>query len=213
VKNFQEHLQSILLTDSLTPVLEQLHPDQCYCIGQDCGIYWRETEPPEQGAVCPDWFYVPHVPPKLDGKMRRSYVIWREHIAPAIVLELVSGSGEEHDRTPLKGKFWVYEQIIRVPYYGIYDANRIQLEVFELSGGVYRPLATNKRDHYYLPPLGIELGIWAGTYQNQPENWLRWWDSAGNLLLIGHERAEQAESRADRLAEQLRALGVEPISE
>jgi hypothetical protein len=48
VKNF-EHPQSMLLTDALEHVLERLHPDGQYCIGQDCGIYtyWRETEPNE----------------------------------------------------------------------------------------------------------------------------------------------------------------------
>jgi hypothetical protein len=40
-QNFQEHPQSILLTSSIRPVLEQLHPDGRYCIGQDSGIYWR----------------------------------------------------------------------------------------------------------------------------------------------------------------------------
>lgn len=40
--------------------------------------------------------------------------------------------------------------------------------------------------------------------------WLRWWDSQGNLLLTGEERAEQERQRADRLAEQLRSLGIEP---
>jgi hypothetical protein len=39
VKNFQEHPQSILLTDSLLPTLQKLHPDGQYCIGQDSGIY------------------------------------------------------------------------------------------------------------------------------------------------------------------------------
>ncbi len=43
VKNFQEHPQSIILTDSIGPILEQIHPDGDYAIGQDCGIYWRET--------------------------------------------------------------------------------------------------------------------------------------------------------------------------
>jgi hypothetical protein len=41
VKNFQEHPQSILLTTSIWPVLEQLHPDGQFCIGQDSGIYWQ----------------------------------------------------------------------------------------------------------------------------------------------------------------------------
>ncbi len=33
VKNFQEHPQSILLTDSLGTILQQLHPDGQYAIG------------------------------------------------------------------------------------------------------------------------------------------------------------------------------------
>lgn len=45
VKNFQEHPQSILLTDSIKPILQKRHPDGQYCIGQDSGIYWRITDP------------------------------------------------------------------------------------------------------------------------------------------------------------------------
>ena len=41
VKNFQEHPQSIVLTSSIEPILQKLHPDGRYCIGQDSGIYWR----------------------------------------------------------------------------------------------------------------------------------------------------------------------------
>jgi hypothetical protein len=61
--------------------------------------------------------------------------------------------------------------------------------------------------------------------------WLRWWDSAGNLLLDGAERADQeslranqeklrgdqeklradeAQLTADRLAAKLRELGIDP---
>jgi len=47
VKNLQEHPQSLLLTDSIEPILQKLHPDGQYCIGQDSGIYWRMTEPPD----------------------------------------------------------------------------------------------------------------------------------------------------------------------
>ncbi len=38
VKNFQEHPQSLILTDSIELVLQRLHPDGQYVIGQDCGI-------------------------------------------------------------------------------------------------------------------------------------------------------------------------------
>ncbi len=48
VKNFQEHAQCILLTDSRSTTLQNLHPDGQYAIGQDSGIYWRETDPTER---------------------------------------------------------------------------------------------------------------------------------------------------------------------
>jgi Uma2 family endonuclease len=190
-KNFQEHPQSILLTDSITNVLQQLHPDNQYCIGQDCGIYWRLTEPPERGAEAPDWFYVPNVPPMLNGRFRRSYVLWQEYVAPLIVLEFVSGDGsEERDKTPLNGKFWVYEQAIRVPFYGIYEVNKASVEVYHLVDGNYELVPANERGHYAIPPMSVELGIWQGQYKNSTAPWLRWWDAQGKLLLNSDEKSQ-----------------------
>jgi Uma2 family endonuclease len=212
VKNFQEHPQSLILTDSIGQILQQRHPDGQYAIGQDCGIYWRETEPAEQGAEAPDWFYVPNVPPNIDGQIRRSYVLWREHIAPLIALEFASGNGdEERDRTPLSrsdegmvtkpGKFWVYERVMRIPYYGIYQVNNGRLEVYRLIDGYYQLLELNQRGHFPIAPLGVELGLWQGSYQNQTMLWLRWWDEEGNLLLIGDERAELERLRGEQQRE------------
>ncbi len=237
-QNFQEHPQSIILTDSIGSVLQQKHPDGYYAIGQDCGIYWRETEPPEKGAEAPDWFYVPNVPPLVNGEIRRSYVLWREFMAPLIALEFASGDGsEERDATPLSvtaegkttkpGKFWVYEQIIRIPYYGIYEIKTGNLEVYHLRDFAYQKLEPNQRGHYPISALNVELGLWEGSYQNQTQLWLRWWDSEGNLLLIGDERAEQERQRAEqerqraeqaeqkvaRLTERLRAMGIDPEAE
>lgn len=228
VKNFQEHPQTIILTDSIAQVLQNLHPDGQYCIGQDCGIYWRETDPPEKGAAAPDWFYVPGVPPRLDGKNRRSYVLWREYIPPLIAIELASGNGdEERDVTPLPlagsregakpGKFWVYERVIRIPYYAIYEISNEKLEVYHLVDFSYHKMQPNEQGRYPIPPLGVELGLWQGNYLNNPEQfWLRWWDLEGNLLLIGKEeaelqrqRAEQAEQKVAQLAERLRAMGID----
>ena len=212
VKNFQEHPQSLILTDSIGQILQQRHPDGQYAIGQDSGIYWRETEPPEKGAEAPDWFYVPNVPPNLDGQYRRSYVLWREHIAPLIALEFASGNGdEERDRTPLSrtdegvatkpGKFWVYERVMRIPYYGIYEINSGRLEVYRLIDGYYQLLELNERGHFPIALLGVELGLWQGNYQNQTMLWLRWWDEEGNLLLIGDERAELERLRGEQQRE------------
>jgi Uma2 family endonuclease len=242
VKNFQEHPQSLILTDSLASVLQRLHPDGHYCIGQDSGIYWRETEPPERGAEAPDWFYVPGVPPKLDGQIRRSYVLWREYLSPLIVLEFASGDGsEERDRTPLArengtiqkpGKFWVYERIMRIPYYGIYQVSTGELEMYTFLAAEYELMLPNERGHFVIPPLQVEIGVWQGSYQNQTMPWLRWWDLQGNLLPTGQELAqlerqekeqaleekeqalanlEQERQKRQQLAEKLRSLSPEQL--
>jgi Uma2 family endonuclease len=220
-QNFQEHPQSLLLTSSIKPVLDQLHVDGRYAIGQDCGIYWRLMEPPERGAEAPDWFYVPNVSPTIDGVGRRSYVMWKEIVAPLIAIEFVSGDGsEERDVTsPFSedgakaGKFWVYEQAIRIPFYAIYEVQTASVEVYRLTDGRYQQVTANDRGHYPIPSMDVELGIWQGEYLNQNLPWLRWWDSAGNLLLSGDERADREKQRADRLAAKLQALGIDPESE
>jgi Uma2 family endonuclease len=206
VKNFQEHPQSLLLTSSILPVLDALHPDSQYVIGQDSGIYWRLTDPPERGAEAPDWFYVGNVPPTLNGVRRRSYVMWKEIIAPLIAIEFTSGDGsEERDATPPEGskagKFWVYEQAVRIPFYAIYEVEKASVEVYQLVNGRYQRCLANDRGHYPIPPLGVELGIWQGLYLNQTFPWLRWWDSQGNLLLAAEERAQQQQQRADQEAQ------------
>ena len=40
--------------------------------------------------------------------------------------------------------------------------------------------------------------------------WFRWWDEGGKLLLWGSELATKERQRAERLAAQLRAAGIEP---
>ena len=203
VKNFQEHPQSIILTSSIEPVLQQLHPDGQYCIGQDSGIYWTLTQPLEKGAEAPDWFYVPNVSPLLNGEYRRSYVLWKEKVLPLIAIEFVSGNGdEERDNTPppKAGKFWVYEQAIKIPFYAIYEVKKATVEVYQLVNGRYERLLPNQRGHYAIAPMGVELGIQEkGTIP-----WLRWWDRDGNLLLTAEERVVVVEAIAaqDRIAKQ-----------
>jgi Uma2 family endonuclease len=225
MENQQESPQGILLTGSLWPVLQRRHPDNQFLVGQNSGIYWWDVKPPMRGCKAPDWFYVPGVAPMLDGRPRRSYVLWFEVIAPLIVLEFVSGNGaEERDRTPREGKFWVYEHGIRVPYYGIYEADPGRVEVFRLVNGAYEPLPANAAGRFEIAPLGVELGIWRGEFMNFDLPWLRWWDHDGRPLPHADERvaeadqraererqrAADAEQRAARLAERLRALGVDP---
>jgi len=233
VDNFFEHPQAIILTESLVPFLRRRCPDGRYAIGQSSGIYWRwrANEPPLDACKAPDWYLVLDVPPMLDGQYRRSYVLAYEGVAPLLLLEFVSGDGqEERDRTPGTGKFWVYEKGIRAPYYGIYDPQRGQLNCFALVAGDCVPLSPNERGHFAFPPLGLELGLVEGEFLGMRLPWLRWFEN-GELLPMGDERAEQEKQRAEqekqraeqekqradeeqnkaeRLAARLRSLGIDP---
>jgi hypothetical protein len=61
--------------------------------------------------------------------------------------------------------------------------------------------------------MQVELGVWHGTFLNQPKQlWLRWWDLAGNLLLTGQEQAERKALKRQQLAEQLKGLSAEQLS-
>jgi len=43
-----------------------------------------------------------------------------------------------------------------------------------------------------------------------PDYWLRWWDEQEDLLLWGTELAHRERDRAERLAQKLRSMGLEP---
>jgi Putative restriction endonuclease len=99
---------------------------------------------------------------------------------PLIALEFVSGDGsEERDNTsPFQsvdakaGKFWVYEQAVKVPFYGIYEVRKASIELYQLIDQRYQRCVPNERGHYPIPAMGVELGIWQGGYMNQVLPWL-----------------------------------------
>jgi Uma2 family endonuclease len=204
VRNSLEPWQSSLLSETLDPVLRKNYPMGDYFIGQDCGIYWEKTDPAMLGCKAPDWYLVLGVPRLLDGQMRRSYVLWQEMVQPFVLLEYASDDGtEERDTTPKRGKFWIYERRIRPPYFGIFLPDGPTLEMYHSVEDRFDRMKPNSDGRYRLTSLGVELGLWHGRYADYELHWLRWWDLQGNLLLTGDEKAA-------RLAEKLKALGVDP---
>jgi len=211
VRNSLEPWQSSLLSETLEPVLRQHYPEGNYFIGQDTGIYWEKTDPPALGCKSPDWYLIVDVPRLLDGLMRRSYVLWQELSPPLIILEYASDGGdEERDKTSRRGKFWVYERRIRPAYYGIFLPEQDKIEMYHLVEDRFEQMPANTQGRYPIASLGVELGIWPGKYADYEIPWMRWWDARGILLPTGEERAQAAEEEARRLAEKLRALGVNP---
>ncbi|WP_017325876.1 Uma2 family endonuclease [Synechococcus sp. PCC 7336] len=220
------NLQPQLLSATLR--LSQYAPDNRFT-GTDLNLYYDIHHPLWHKR--PDWFLVLGVPRLYGGAdLRLSYVIWQERVSPSVVVELLSPGTEREDlgaterqadRPPTKWE--VYEQILKVPYYVVFDRYTDQLRAFELVGGSYRPLEIAER-RLWIPALDLGLGVWQGEYEGIERAWLRWYSSAGDWIPTDTEtaawerqRAEQAESlleqerqEKEKLLAYLRSLGVNP---
>ena len=225
--------QSQLLQDTFqTDVM----PMENIFIGMDLNIYYDSRNPRWQKR--PDWFVSLGVASSdLQVEMRWSYVIWEESVTPFLVVELLSPGTEAEDlgntlrvvdKPPTKWQ--VYEQVLRVPYYVIFDRYVQEFKLFKLTGLCYEQMTVSDKK-FWLPEINLGLGVWEGVYQGRLGKWLRWYDAQNNWVPTPREdsdqersraeqersRAEQAEagldaerSRSLRLLEKLRSLGIDP---
>lgn len=161
----------------------------------------------------PDWAYIPQISVERSAVVR-SYTPRLQGEIPALVLEFLSDTeGGEYSikETYPPGKFFFYEQILQVPNYGIFEPETGTLELYQLNNEKRYQLAlVNEQSRFWIPEMQLFLGVWQGNRENRNSCWLRWWDEQGNLLLWGAERIEIECQRAERLAAQLRAAGIEP---
>lgn len=210
---------SQLITEDDTPVDNIFSEKQQRLLTETLYTSWRGGERPFIALANVGLFYavgeqalVPDVlvsidvqlPEELWSKKHRSYFVWEYGKPPDVVIEIVSNrEGRE-----LSDKLRRYARI-GVGSYVVFDP--IQqlspeiLRLFERHGGAYTEVKS-----LWLPEIGVGLTLWTGKYEEKEETWLRWQDGQGNLLLTGAEAAEQERQRTERLAAQLRALGVEP---
>lgn len=161
----------------------------------------------------PDWAYIPSIRVSRE-EIKRSYTPRLQGDIPVIVMEFLSDTeGGEYSNKPTypPGKWFFYEQVLKVPNYVIFEPDAGDLEVYQLDdSGRYQLCNPDANNRYWIAQMSLFLGRWQGTRENRTGYWLRWWDENGELLLWGVERAEQLEERSERLAAQLRAAGIEP---
>ncbi len=165
----------------------------------------------------PDWFAVVGVDRLYEQQdMRLSYVVWQEGINPFVVVELLSPGTEKEDlgQSLRKAenpptKWQVYERILRVPYYIVFERYSDQLRAFQLTGSHYRELELIE-SRIWMEDIGLGLGLWQGSYEGIERLWLRWYDRNRNWISTPEEIAEQEKRRADRLAQKLIDMGVDP---
>ncbi|NEP62837.1 MAG: Uma2 family endonuclease [Symploca sp. SIO2G7] len=133
----------------------------------------------------------------------------------------------------------IYAQI-GVAYYVVFDPlqqiqdkanmNGALLRVWMISPTGYQELTPaegiiNTDQSVWLEGAGVGLTLWEGAFEEDVSRlWLRWCDAKGQVIPTGAEgqdterqradterqRADTERQRADRLAERLRAMGVDP---
>ncbi|MEH2460851.1 Uma2 family endonuclease [Nostoc sp.] len=161
----------------------------------------------------PDWAFIPKINVNRE-EVIRSYTPQLQGDIPVIVMEFISDTQETEysvKTTYPPGKWFFYERILKVPNYIIFEPDSGSIEMYRLpSTEQYILQEPDENQRYWIAQMNLYIGVWQGTRENRIGKWLRWWDEQGNLLLWGGELAEQERQRAERLAAQLRAAGIEP---
>ncbi|MEO1404347.1 MAG: Uma2 family endonuclease [Cyanobacteria bacterium J06635_1] len=213
---------------SATLYLSDYSADEFFT-GTDLNLYYDIRHP--QWYKRPDWFLALGVPRLYDNHdLRLSYVIWQEGVNPLIVVELLSPGTEQEDlgqtqrgdgKPPTKWE--VYEQILRIPYYVVYNRYTNQFRAFGLRNARYQELDITDQK-LWIPELKLGLGTWHGSYKGIERDWLRWYDKSAQWIrtdterLVGErqraeqerQRAEQAEVQLSQLLSKLQAQGIDP---
>jgi hypothetical protein len=168
----------------------------------------------------PDWGYIPSIRVPRE-EVNRSYTPQLQGDCPIVLMEFLSDTeSSEYSIKPTypPGKWFFYEQILKVPFYAIFEPAQGILEVYRLdNSGQYQLQQPNAEGRHWIPQMSLFLGVWQGMRENRTGYWLRWWDEENQILLWGSElvnrerqQAERERQRAERLAAQLRAAGLEP---
>jgi Uma2 family endonuclease len=160
----------------------------------DMNLYYDEAH--TNWYKRPDWFLVVGVSRLYQGKSSRSsYVLWDEKVPPIVVIEFLSPGTESEDLgrfakkapIPEKGKppckFDVYEKIVKVPNYIVYNSETSALRYFRLVNGAYQEQAIAPQNPcLWIPELDIGLALWEEVFNAVPETWLRWCDRQGKFF-------------------------------
>lgn len=184
-----------------------------FFIGANLTVYYSRQQLRHREFLGPDFFLVRDT----ERQPRRSWVVWEENGRyPDLIIELLSTSTANVDRT---SKMEHYQNQFRTPEYFWFSPDTLEFAGFRLVQQRYEPIEPNAQGWLRSDILGYFLGI--------DGEQLRFFTLDGDRLPTSNEAAEQAQQqaeqaqqqaeqerlRAQRLAEQLRALGIDPDAE
>lgn len=201
-------LQTQLLGDTFRPpnyLVQQI------LVARDVKLYYDPQQTSKYKR--PNWFAVVGVDPCYEQRdLRTSYQVWQEEINPFVVVDLPSCNTEIKDLEPRLPKenpslsnWEVYEQILRIPYYILFDSKTNHLRVFQLVDSRYKELKLSD-PRIWMQEVQLGLGLWHGMYQGINRRWLRWYDGSLKWILTHEERERK---RAELLAKQLIMFGID----
>ena len=193
VDNLFSERQQRLLPESL---YASWNRDKPFLASSNVGIYEKNPTTP----IVPDMFLSLDVTPAKDiwEKKHRCYFISIFGKPPELVIEIVSNKVGQEKKT----KRMRYQKM-GVKYYVIYDPGlhifKTTLHAYQLIDQAY--VAFSKKDiqnkRLWFDDLNIGLTIQKGKYEELNAEWLRWYDSGGNILKTGKEKAEDEKEKAN----------------
>jgi Uma2 family endonuclease len=170
-------------------------------------IYFSANQKKSEEFRGPDFFVVLDT----EKKDRKSWVVWHEQGKyPDIIIELLSPSTAKVDKGIKKE---IYGKTFKTSDYFLFDPYTAQLQGFHLVDREYLEITPHTQGWLWSQQLELYLGVLEGK--------LRFFTPDGNLVLLPEEQAnqqleqanqqlEQERQRAEKLAERLRAAGINP---
>lgn len=204
--------------DLLVNCLDWLWKDRNdYFIGANLSVYHSVEQLRNRQFSGPDFFVVRNT----ERKPRLSWAIWNEEGRyPELIIELLSKSTQKTDKTKKKA---LYEKVYRTQNYFLFSPETLEFLGYRLQDGRYVLIEPDERGWLWSEVLELYLGVHNGM--------LRYFTPDGQLVPTPAEaaiaerkraeaerkRAEKAQAqaeeerrRAQRLAEKLRELGIDP---
>ena len=158
-------------------------------VGANMPVYFSALQVRNKDFRAPDLFVV------FDSKVgveRDFWIVWEEERTPDIVVEVLSESTEHVDRGRKKD---IYERVLQVPEYFLFDIYEGRVEGFRLEDRRYRPIDANPEGRLPSHVLGVELGVVSAVLDGREGRWLRFFEPDGRLVPTAAEAA-QAEAQA-----------------
>lgn len=195
------HYMQLLL---LVTCLEWLWRDRTdFFIGANLTIYFSRQQLRNRDFRGPDFFLVK----QTQKRPRNAWVVWEEDGKyPNLIIELLSTSTATTDRTLKKD---LYQERFRTPEYFWFSPDTLEFEGWRLTGNRYQEITPNAQGWRWSEELSLYLGVEQGQ--------LRYFTSEGDKIPTPEEVASQTQTqleqeriRAQRLAERLRSLGIDP---